>query len=59
MNKMTNLVGQPIKRIGEFQEKTNKKKVAAARLEPWPIIFCSIPQLVRKWRGKSDGLCII
>jgi hypothetical protein len=35
------------------------KKVAEARLEPWSIIFCSIPHLVQKLRKKSDGLLII
>jgi hypothetical protein len=53
MDKMTNLVGQPIKRIGEFQGKTKNKKVAAARLEPWPIIFCSIPHLFESGGEKA------
>jgi hypothetical protein len=55
---MTNPVGQPIKNIGESR-KNPTKKVEEARLEPWSIIFCSIPHLVQKRREKSDGLFII
>jgi hypothetical protein len=33
--------------------------VEEARLEPWSIIFCSIPHLVQKRREKSDGLFVI
>jgi hypothetical protein len=58
MDEMTNLMGQPIKNIGESREKPTKK-VAGARLEPWSIIFCSITHLVQKLREKSDGLFII
>jgi hypothetical protein len=32
-----------------------KNKVAAARLEPWPIIFCSIPHLFESGRKKGTA----
>jgi hypothetical protein len=53
MDEMTNLMGQPIKNIGESRKKPTKK-VAGARLEPWSIIFCSITHLVQKLREKSE-----
>jgi hypothetical protein len=58
MDEMTKSMGQPIKNIGESRKKPTKK-VAEARLEPWSIIFCSIPHLVQKLRKKSDELFII
>jgi hypothetical protein len=58
MDEMTNLMGKPIKNIGESRKKPTKK-VAEARLEPWSIIFCSIPHLVQKLRKKKTGLFII
>jgi hypothetical protein len=54
MDEIMNFVGQPIKIIGESR-KSQRKKVAEARLEPWSIIFCSIPHLVQKRREKADG----